>query len=115
MSGVGADMFRLDGRVALVTGGSGGIGKALGIGLGLAGARLALTGRSQEKLDANAAAAEAAGCTDVETFGDFDLTDPGRPAALVEAVAERMGGIDILVNVAGLNRRKPALDCAEGE
>lgn len=58
MSGTGADMFRLDGRVALVTGGSGGIGKALGIGLGLAGARLALTGRSQEKLDSNAADAE---------------------------------------------------------
>jgi len=113
MSATGADMFRLDGKVALVTGGSGGIGKALGVGLGLAGARLALTGRSQEKLDANAAAARAAGCEDIETFGDFDLTHPGRPAALAETVAERMGGVDILVNVAGLNRRKPALEFAE--
>lgn len=113
MGGTGSDMFRLDGRVALVTGGSGGIGKALGIGLGSAGARLALTGRSQERLDDNAAAAEAAGCADVETFGDFDLTEPGRPAALAAAVAERMGGIDILVNVAGLNRRRPALEFTE--
>ena len=113
MSTTGADMFRLDGKVALVTGGSGGIGKALGVGLGLAGARLALTGRSQERLDINAAAATAAGCADVETFGDFDLTDPGRPAELVEAVANRMGGVDILVNVAGLNRRKPALEFPE--
>ena len=113
MSATGADMFRLDGKVALVTGGSGGIGKALGVGLGLAGARLALTGRSQERLDINAAAAEAAGCADVETFGDFDLTHAGRPAELVEAVANRMGGVDILVNVAGLNRRKPALEFPE--
>ena len=79
MTGTGSDMFRLDGRVALVTGGSGGIGKALGIGLGLAGARLALTGRSQERLDDNAAAAEAAGCEDVETFGQL-RPDRARPA-----------------------------------
>ena len=113
MARITDEMFGLDGRVALVTGGSGGIGTALALGLGGSGARLALTGRSQERLDQSAAAAAAAGCEGVETFGNFDLTEPGRPAELVAEVAERMGRIDILVNVAGLNRRRPALEFTE--
>lgn len=95
-------MFDLSGRVALVTGGNGGIGLGMAKGLAAAGARLVITGRNAEK---NAAAAAELG-PDTLAF-EADLTDPAAPAALIAQVLAATGGqLDILVNNAGTNIRK---------
>jgi NAD(P)-dependent dehydrogenase (short-subunit alcohol dehydrogenase family) len=88
----------LDGKVALVTGASKGIGKAIAAGMAAAGARLMLSSRKQDQLDT--AAAEMAGETAVfaANAGDLDAA-----AACVEATIETFGGLDILVNNAGTN------------
>jgi NAD(P)-dependent dehydrogenase (short-subunit alcohol dehydrogenase family) len=88
----------LDGKVALVTGASKGIGKAIAAGMATAGARVMLSSRKQDQLDA--AAAEMAGETAVfaANAGDLDAA-----AACVEATIETFGGLDILVNNAGTN------------
>jgi NAD(P)-dependent dehydrogenase (short-subunit alcohol dehydrogenase family) len=88
----------LDGKVALVTGASKGIGKAIAAGMAAAGARVMLSSRKQDQLDA--AAAEMAGETAVfaANAGDLDAA-----AACVEATIETFGGLDILVNNAGTN------------
>ena len=92
-------MFSLEGRVALVTGASGGIGGAIAQALHAAGATVALSGTRVEALEE--AAARLGGRTGVHAA---DLSDPAAPAALVRAVEERHGPLDILVNNAGLTR-----------
>ena len=92
-------MFSLEGRVALVTGASGGIGGAIAQALHAAGATVALSGTRVEALED--AAARLGGRTGVHAA---DLSDPAAPAALVRAVEERHGPLDILVNNAGLTR-----------
>jgi 3-oxoacyl-[acyl-carrier protein] reductase len=98
-------MFRLDGKLALVTGASGGIGAAIAEALHAQGASVALSGTRREALDALAAklGARAHVCP-------ADLSDPAAPDALL-AAAEREGGqgVDILVNNAGLTRDGLAL------
>ena len=94
-------MFELDGRVAVVTGGNGGIGLGMARGLASAGARVAVVGRNPDK---NAAAvAELGG-------GAFavaaDLVEPDAADRVIAEVAEQAGGIDILVNNAGTNVRR---------
>jgi NAD(P)-dependent dehydrogenase (short-subunit alcohol dehydrogenase family) len=100
--------FGLHGKVALVTGASGGIGRVLASALAEAGAAVALHGQSSEKLEearheikelgANAAAFTA------------DLSDVEACKNLVAQVRERSGRVDILVNCAGLNRRCPLVE-----
>ncbi|ATR19904.1 3-oxoacyl-[acyl-carrier protein] reductase [Roseomonas mucosa] len=97
-------MFRLDGKAALVTGATGGIGAAIARALHAQGAEVALTGRRESEL---AALAEALG--DRVTVIPADLSDPEAPAALVEKVEAELGGLDILVNNAGLTRDGLAL------
>jgi NAD(P)-dependent dehydrogenase (short-subunit alcohol dehydrogenase family) len=101
-------LFSLDGRVALVTGASGDIGAAIAGGLASAGAALALSGRSPERLERTRASIAAAG----GQAGVFpaDLAAEGAPQALAEAVAAQLGRIDILVNCAGMNRRQPVAE-----
>lgn len=100
---IDASTFRLDGRLALVTGSSAGIGLALARGLAQAGARVVLNGRDDQRL---AAAAErlAAEGLDVHSHG-FDVTDRAGVEAAVEAIESTIGPIHILVNNAGLQRR----------
>ena len=88
----------LDGKVALVTGASKGIGKAIAAGMAASGARVMLSSRKQDQLEA--AAAEMDGDTAVfaANAGDLDAA-----AACVEATIEQFGGLDILVNNAGTN------------
>jgi 2-deoxy-D-gluconate 3-dehydrogenase len=96
-------MFDLSGRVALVTGGNGGIGLGMAKGLAANGARLAVTGRNAAK---NAAA--TAELPDGTLVIEADLTEPGACDRALAAVIERFGRLDILVNNAGTNiRRRP--------
>ncbi len=87
-------IFGLDGRVALVTGASSGLGAAVARALGAAGARVAVAARREDRL---AALATELGGVAVAC----DLLDPAQVDALVPRVAERLGGPEILVNVAG--------------
>jgi 2-deoxy-D-gluconate 3-dehydrogenase len=94
-------LFDLSGRVALVTGGNGGIGLGMAKGLAACGARVMITGRDAAK---NAAAVAELG--DGAASFQADLTAPGAAEALVAEVLARAGRIDILVNNAGTNIRK---------
>jgi gluconate 5-dehydrogenase len=98
-----AQTFRLDGRLALVTGSSSGIGLALARGLGQAGAALVLNGRDAAKLAATAAALRAEGLTVHEAA--FDVTDGDASEAAVAQIEASHGPVEILVNNAGLQRR----------
>jgi gluconate 5-dehydrogenase len=101
------ELFDLTNKVALITGGTHGIGMAIGKALGQAGARICVNARSQEKLDACKAEYKAAGI-DVYTIV-FDVTseeDVDRGISLIE---KEVGTIDILVNNAGVIKRVPIL------
>jgi NAD(P)-dependent dehydrogenase (short-subunit alcohol dehydrogenase family) len=102
------DTKELSGRVAVVTGASRGLGRAMAVELGGAGAKLALVGRDRAKLDETAAEAAKAGA-ETAVFVT-DVTDEGQVRALEQGVRERFGRVDILVNNAGMNIRKPLVD-----
>ncbi len=103
-------LFDLTGKVAIVTGGNGGIGLGMAGGLAAAGAQVVLSGRNQAKGDK---AARDLGHGAI--FVAADVTRKAECAALVEAVMERCGRIDILVNNAGIAVRKAPQDLSEAE
>ena len=101
-------LFSLEGKVAVVTGAAGGVGRWLSAGFGLAGARLLITDRAAVELDS--LASELAGLgVEAEPFVR-DLGDSDAAAAIVDAAVQRLGGIDILVNNAGFGRFKPLVE-----
>jgi gluconate 5-dehydrogenase len=100
-----ANTFRLDGRLALITGSSAGIGLALARGLAQAGAQVVLNGRDAKKLDAAAAALRSEGHT-VHAHC-FDVTDASAVKQHIDKIEHDIGGIDILINNAGIQRRNP--------
>jgi 3-oxoacyl-[acyl-carrier protein] reductase len=88
--------LRLDGRVALVTASSKGLGRASALALSQEGAHAVLCGRRERDLE------EAAAAMPGETLAvPADVTDPATPARLVAAVVERFGGLHVLVANAG--------------
>jgi NAD(P)-dependent dehydrogenase (short-subunit alcohol dehydrogenase family) len=100
------DRFRLDGKVALVTGGSRGLGRAMAEALASAGASVALTARTLESAEAAArAVAESEG---VKTLGvASEVTRDADVKAMVARTLDAFGRVDILVNNAGINIRGP--------
>ena len=106
-------LFSLAGRVALVTGGNGGIGLGMARGLAEAGAAIAIAGRNTAKSEAAAAELAKLGARTAVVSGD--VTDEAQCRRLVEETVARLGRLDILVNNAGINIRKPAqeLELAE--
>ena len=108
-----AGLFDLTGKVAIVTGGNGGIGLGMARGLAEAGAAIAIVGRNEAKSAAAVAELAQAGGKAIAVAAD--VTDKAAVTAMVERVARELGRIDILVNNAGINIRKPphALDIAE--
>ena len=108
-----AQTFRLDGRLALVTGSSAGIGLALAQGLAQAGARIVLNGRGADKLAQVAATLRAEGHEVHERV--FDVTDRAAVAAAVAGIEADIGPIEILVNNAGIQRRAPFHEFAPGD
>ena len=101
-----SSMFDLSGRVALVTGGNGGIGLGLARGLARCGAAVMVAGRDAAKNAAAVAELSALGAKADSVVAD--ITDEAAVGAMVDATAMRLGGLDILVNNAGTNiRRRP--------
>ena len=100
-----AGLFDLTGRVALVTGSSAGIGLALALGLGQAGARIVLNGRRPDKVADASRTLRDEGLSVFEMA--FDVTDSAAVKDAVETIETSVGPIDILVNNAGMQRRAP--------
>lgn len=103
------DMFRLDGKIAIVTGGAGGIGEALALGLALQGATVVVSSRNQEAI------AKAAANITKESGREAlaiaaDVTDEASMAGLVDQVVKKYGRIDILVNAMGMNIKRDAFE-----
>jgi NAD(P)-dependent dehydrogenase (short-subunit alcohol dehydrogenase family) len=98
-------LFSLDGRVALVTGGSSGIGQAMAGALARAGASVVLLARDQPALAAATAQLQDAGCA--AGWVSADLADRAELARGADEVSERFGDPDILVNCAAINLRPP--------
>ncbi|MBG0739098.1 SDR family oxidoreductase [Paeniglutamicibacter antarcticus] len=103
-------LFGLDGRVAMVTGSSRGIGNALARGLADAGATVVLHGANPERLAASAAEMAADFPAGRIHSCAFDITDAAAAADGVRWVGENVGELEILVNNAGIQHRVPMLD-----
>jgi NAD(P)-dependent dehydrogenase (short-subunit alcohol dehydrogenase family) len=103
--------LQLTGRVAFVTGGTSGIGRALALGLAEAGADVVPSSRRREQVDATAAEVEARGRRTVRVASD--VTDRPSLEAALAAVVKGLGRVDILVNCAGRTKRQPTLDLPE--
>lgn len=107
------DLFRLDGKCALVTGAAQGIGRAIALGFAAAGARVAVTDvpSKQSKIDAVCDEIRSGGG---EAYGyGFDVTRTSEIAGVFERAVRDMGGLDILANNAGIAARGPAMDATE--
>ena len=98
------NMFDLSGRVAVVTGGNGGIGLGMAEGLAATGATVVLAGRNAAK--GAAAAKQITDAGGKAAFAEVDVTSEVSCRALIDGAAERHGRLDILVNNAGTNIRK---------
>jgi len=98
----------LNGRTALVTGASRGLGRAIALALAGAGANIALVGRDRAKLEETSAEAAKLGA-ESDIF-QADVSDEAQVEALEQRVAARFGRIDILINNAGITVRKPVVD-----
>ncbi len=102
------NLFDLTGRVAIVTGGNGGIGLGIARGLAQAGAAVVVAARNAGKSAAAVKELEALGAR--ATALEVELRDEASCRALVAGAVERLGRLDILVNNAGINIRKPPQD-----
>ncbi|HEX3824668.1 MAG TPA: SDR family oxidoreductase [Mycobacteriales bacterium] len=100
------DMFRLDGKVAIVTGASSGLGVAFARALAEAGADLALGARRVDKLEETRKMVASLGRRAIAVA--TDVAKPEDCAALVAAAVDELGGVDILVNNAGVGTAVPA-------
>ena len=108
-----SNMFDLSGKVAIVTGGNGGIGFGMARGLARAGARIAVVGRNEEK-----SARAVQELRDLEFQAQAfqaNVTDAAAVERMVDGVTETFGGINILVNNAGINIRKRPEDLQPDE
>jgi 3-oxoacyl-[acyl-carrier protein] reductase len=109
----GVNQFRLDGRVAIVTGGGGGLGSGICPALAAAGAAVAVAGRTKGKLEDVAASVNATGGRAIAV--EADIADSASVAAMMERVVSELGGIDILVNNAAVYHRKPWTEITEAD
>lgn len=103
------DLFRLDGRIALITGGGGGLGQLFARTLAGAGADVALLGRRLEALEATAdLVASETGKTVLPIAAD--VTNPQQIQGAISQIQDELGHIDILINSAGVNVRGPSVN-----
>lgn len=105
------DNFKLEGKNALVTGASSGIGQAIAIALADAGAKVAVHCRTSDKANETVAAITSAGGTAVEVVGD--MANQAAPQGVFDQAVAAFGCVDILINNSGTIRRAPATDYSE--
>jgi NAD(P)-dependent dehydrogenase (short-subunit alcohol dehydrogenase family) len=105
--------FDLTGKVAVVVGGTSGIGRAITCGLADAGADIVPTSRRREEVEATALDVEARGKKAVRVTSD--VTDLASLEAALEATLKALGRVDILVNCAGRTKRQPTLEVSEAD
>jgi len=108
-----SDLFCLEGKVAVVTGGTSGIGRAISLGLADAGADVIPTGRRQAEIDSTVAEIEARGRKSL--CQSSDVCNRATIDALLSAALDKFGKVDILINCAGKIKRTPTLDLSEDE
>ena len=106
-------LLGLEGKVAVVTGGTSGIGRAMSLGLAQAGADVIATARRQEQVDDTADAIEAVGRKTLRLSSD--VCDRASLDKLLDAALEAFGKVDILINCAGRIKRTPTLTMPEDE
>ncbi|MDJ0346182.1 SDR family oxidoreductase, partial [Streptomyces sp. PH10-H1] len=106
-----SELFSLDGRVAVVTGGSSGIGRAIAGALARAGASVVVVARGKAELAATVGELAAHGCP--AAWVSADLSTRGGLRAAAEEMAAAFGEPDILVNCAGVNLRPPMGDLGD--
>ena len=102
------DSFRLDGKVAVVTGGNRGLGEAYARALGEAGARVAIAARDEARSEAVAGELGALAVT-------TDVIDAASVRSMLETVTAELGPVDVLVNNAGVCYHRPALEVPDEE
>ncbi|HUO24742.1 MAG TPA: glucose 1-dehydrogenase [Candidatus Aquilonibacter sp.] len=110
---MGYKKLELDGKAAVVIGGSSGIGRTLARGLAEAGADVVPTARRADLVNAVAAEIESLGRRTLRAC--CDVTDRESLAKVLQASVQAFGKVDILVNVAGLNQRAPTLDFPQAD
>jgi gluconate 5-dehydrogenase len=103
------DMFKLDGKIAIVTGGAGGIGEALAMGLGIHGATVVVSSRNREAIEKVAQQITASSGNEAIAIAS-DVTDESSVQNMVDQVMQKYGKIDILVNAMGMNVKRDAFD-----
>jgi gluconate 5-dehydrogenase len=103
------DLFRLDGKVAVVIGGAGGIGEIMAFGLARQGAKVVVASRNMEKLEEVAHKIQSEVKLEASAF-QVDVTDKQSVAQLVKQVVSKFGTVDILVNSQGANLKRAAVD-----
>ena len=108
-----SQLLSLEGKIAVITGGTSGIGRALSLGFADAGADVVATARRQQQVDETAAEIEARGRQTLRLASD--VCDRASLEALLAAVLDRFGKVDILVNCAGKIKRTPTLTMPEEE
>jgi NAD(P)-dependent dehydrogenase (short-subunit alcohol dehydrogenase family) len=106
-------ILSLEDKIAVVTGGTSGIGRALSLGLADAGAHVVATARRQQQVDETAAAIEERGRKTLRLASD--VCDRASLEALLTAAIEEFGRVDILINCAGRIKRTPTLTMPEEE
>jgi NAD(P)-dependent dehydrogenase (short-subunit alcohol dehydrogenase family) len=106
-------LFSLEGKTALVTGASGGIGRALSVALAEAGAVVGLHGTNEERLEETRRCVEEAGGQSVVLTADLRFLESCRQ--LIAEAHAALGRLDILINNAGMNRRKPLVEFTEDD
>src|ERR1019366_10827497 len=107
------NILSLEGKIAVITGGTSGIGRALSLGLADAGANVVASARRQQQVDETAAAIEERGRQTVRLASD--VCDRASLDKLLAATIEKFGTVDILINCAGRIKRTPTLTMPEEE
>ena len=105
------EIFSLEGKTAVVTGGTSGIGRALSLGLAEAGADVIATARREQPVNETAAEIESLGRQTLRM--PSDVCDRGSLELLLAGTLEKFGKVDILVNCAGIIKRTPTIDISE--